>query len=128
VLMSLIQSGAFDETIAPALSPEQAALLKERINGTTFPLYVLGGLERVFAIAFHVAMSLLVLLGVRTGAFRYVMYAILLHALLDVAAALYQVGAIASIWVVEALFGAAALAAFAWTRRVKTKFESGEER
>ncbi|WP_027408472.1 YhfC family intramembrane metalloprotease [Anoxybacteroides tepidamans] len=129
VLMNLIQSGAFDHTIASSLPADQAAQLKERIKETTFAMYVLGGLERVFAIAFHIVMSLLVLLGVRKRQFRYVIYAICAHALLDVAPALYQAGVVTNIWAIEAILFLAAAASFVWVRRVKVQFESeGESR
>ncbi|WMT18850.1 YhfC family intramembrane metalloprotease [Parageobacillus toebii] len=127
VLASLIQSGAFDKMIAPTLPKEQAAFLKDMVLHTPFSMYVLGGLERLFAIAFHIAMSLLVLLGVRERKFRYVIYAILLHALVDTAPALYQAGVVANVWLIEAVVFLFAVAAFLFTREIRKKFESGGE-
>jgi uncharacterized membrane protein YhfC len=117
VLMQLIRSGTFDETLGAALSAEQASTLKEQIMNTPFAFYVLGGLERGGALIFHITMSLLVLLGVRTNRFRYVLYAIAIHALLDVAPAMYQAGILKNIWAVEgvlALFAVASL--FVWNK------------
>jgi uncharacterized membrane protein YhfC len=45
ILASLINSGVFDHTIAPTLPAEQAMLLKEKIQGTSFIMYVLGTLN-----------------------------------------------------------------------------------
>jgi uncharacterized membrane protein YhfC len=127
VLASFIQSGTFDKMIAPTLPKEQAELIKEHILHTPFMMYVLGGLERMFAISFHIAMSLVVLLGVRKRKFRYVIYAILLHALMDAAPALYQARVVTNVWLIEAVLFLFAVAAFLFTRRMKETFESGEE-
>jgi uncharacterized membrane protein YhfC len=122
IFMQLIRSGTFDETIGTALSSEQASALKEQIMNTPFVFYVLGGIERAFALIFHIVMSLLVLLGVRTNQFRYVLYAIAIHALLDVAPAMYQAGILKSIWVVEGVFALfVILSLFGWSR-LKTKW------
>ncbi|WP_199426190.1 YhfC family intramembrane metalloprotease [Thermaerobacillus caldiproteolyticus] len=123
ILAILIHSGAFDHTIASTLPKEQADLLKERIQDTPFIMYVLGGIERVFAISFHIAMSLLVLLGVREQRFVFVIYAILLHALMDVMPALYQAGVVTNIWLVEAVVWIFGMAAFMFTRRIGGKFQ-----
>jgi uncharacterized membrane protein YhfC len=122
ILTNLIQSGAFEQVIAASLSADQAALLKQQVQQTTFAMYMLGGFERLFALSFHIAMSLLVLFGVRRRQFRYVIYAILLHALMDVAPALYQVKAVTNIWLVEGVAFIFAIIALIWTRRVKTQF------
>lgn len=127
VLASMIQSGTFDKMIAPTLPKEQAALIKDMVLHTPFSMYVLAGLERVFALAFHIAMSLLVLLGVREQKFRYIIFAILLHALMDVAPALYQARVMTNIWLVEAIAFLFAVAAFLFTRRVKDALEDGGE-
>ncbi|PJW19623.1 YhfC family intramembrane metalloprotease [Geobacillus thermodenitrificans] len=128
VLMSLIQSGVFDKTIAPSLPADQAELIKEQVLHTPLAMYVLGGLERLFALAVHVALSLLVLLGVRKRQFRYVLYAILLHAALDVLPALYQAKVVTNIWVVEAVLLVWAVAAVLFIRWIKPAFEQGEEK
>ena len=43
----------------------------------------LSGVERLCAIAIHVCLSLIILTGVRTGAFRYVCYAIIIHSMIN---------------------------------------------
>jgi uncharacterized membrane protein YhfC len=127
VLASLIQSGAFDKMIAAALPQEQAELIKNQILHTPFAMYILGGLERVFAIVFHIAMSLLVLFSVRKRKFRYVIYAILLHTFMDTAPALYQARVITNVWLIEAVLFVFAIAALFFIRQIKGKFENGGE-
>ena len=51
-------------------------------------------LERVFAVMFHIALSILVFYAVNNGKIRMYFLAVILHALLDAPAALYQQGVI----------------------------------
>lgn len=46
-------------------------------------MLVLSGIERICAILIHICLSVLVLMGVRKRAFRYCMYAILIHTLIN---------------------------------------------
>lgn len=112
VMANLINTGMFDQTIGAALPADQLAMIKNQFLNTGFGMYVVGGLERIPAIFIHIALSLVVLLAVRENKFIYVIYAIGLHALMDVAPAMYQVGVIKNIWIIEliiALFGVIAI-------------------
>lgn len=124
VLGTLINSGVFDQTIAKSLPADQVAMLKERIIGTQFWEYVLGGLERVFAIAFHIALSLLVLLGIRENRFIFVINAVLLHALIDVIPALYQTGVVTNIWIVELVLAIFGITSIIFTMRIRKRYQS----
>lgn len=65
---------------------EQAAILQPSINAilaTPSTDFLIGGIERVFAICFHIAMSILVLYGVRKRNIAYTLFAVLLHGLVD---------------------------------------------
>jgi uncharacterized membrane protein YhfC len=46
-------------------------------------MYLAGGIERLSAMTFHVAASLIVLYGIKNKKNIYLLYAILLHGLLD---------------------------------------------
>lgn len=59
-------------------------------------MFLVGGIERIFAMTFHVAASLMVLYAVRTSKYRYLLYAILIHGILDTA-----VGFIKNVLVIE---------------------------
>lgn len=121
VIANLINTGMFEQTIGAALPADQLAMIKDQYLNTGFSLYLLGGIERIPAIFIHIALSLMVLLGVRENRFVYVLYAIGLHALVDVVPAMYQTGAIQSIWIAElviALFGVAAIVYIIKVKRV----------
>jgi uncharacterized membrane protein YhfC len=123
VLATLINSGVFGQTIANALPADQAALIKERMLDTRFWEYVMAGFERVFAISIHIALSLLVLLGIRENRFIFVICAILLHALIDVIPALYQIEVVRNIWVIEGLIAIFGITAFIFTMRIRKRFQ-----
>jgi uncharacterized membrane protein YhfC len=119
VMASAINAGAFEQLIGPNVPAEQALKIKELLVNTGFWNYVLGGLERVFALCIQVGLSLLVLLAVRRRRFSLVVLAIGLHSFIDFFAALYQTGMISSIWLVEGIFLIAAAAAVIWSVRSK---------
>ncbi|WP_100404136.1 YhfC family glutamic-type intramembrane protease [Bacillus sp. FJAT-42315] len=45
--------------------------------------YFIGGIERLFAILLHVGLSILVLKGVASGQIKYLLYAIVIHGMID---------------------------------------------
>jgi len=71
------------------------------LSDTAPYLFLVSGFERMFAMALQVALSLLVLYGVKEKKFRYVIYAVLIHAAVDFPAALYQKGVISNIFAIE---------------------------
>ncbi|NLY88694.1 MAG: YhfC family intramembrane metalloprotease [Firmicutes bacterium] len=79
----MINNGAFDRVIAPQLGSELAALIKTQLIETSPFLFLAGGLERLFAIIIQIALSLIVLYAVVKRRFSFVIYAILLHTLVN---------------------------------------------
>ena len=63
---------------------------------------VLSVVERAFAILLHIGLSILVFNAVRRSKIGYYFLAVLLHALYDVPAALYQTGVL-NIYIVEVM-------------------------
>lgn len=76
-------------------SPMQAALIAAPAY-----FFAIAGVERAMAFLFQCALSLLVLYAVREGKIRFLPFAILLHAAVDIPAALGQKGTI-GLWAVE---------------------------
>lgn len=122
VLSNMINAGQFDQ-IASQLDPEQAKIMKEQITSTSFWSYFISGLERVVSLIMQLFLSLLVLVGVRKGSFKYVWYAVGIHALFDAAPALYQSGILQNIWFVESIIFLLGLAAFIGIRKIRVSFE-----
>ncbi len=94
----LINSG--QEAQVAARLPEQAYnSIRQSLTGPS-GFFLLAGLERLFAITFHVALSLIVLYGAVKDKVQFLLLTIFLHILIDFPAALYQAGKL-SIVIVE---------------------------
>ena len=103
---SMINSGAFQTVvdIASAAGADVSSLeaLPSQIMAFTPMNGVLSVVERAFAILLHIGLSILVFNAVRRSKIGYYFLAVLLHALFDVPAALYQRGVL-NIYIVEVM-------------------------
>lgn len=105
----IINSGTFGAVVAQvqATAPEQVSAMEAlaaSLVGMTFGTGILACFERLFAMVIHISCSVLVFKAVKEkGAWFYFPLAIVLHAGVDVFAALYQFGIIKSIAAVEVL-------------------------
>ena len=96
----MINSGTFP----PPVPPDQAAAMaqiKQTLINTPYYMYVVSGLERVMALIAHIGLTMIVFYGIRLNQIRYLFYAILLHALLDMLPALYQIKVLENVWITE---------------------------
>jgi uncharacterized membrane protein YhfC len=84
------------------LTDDQAVELIDFIQTDSF-LFLAAGIERILAVALHICLSVLVWLAITRK--QYLLYpaAILLHALTNVSAALYQLDIIVNLWIVEGI-------------------------
>lgn len=111
--------------------PEAASsTLLETANAVTLPLAITAMAERVSAMIAHIGLSMIIFTVARQkGKFGRFLFAIILHALLDVPAALYQQGKIASMPLVEVIiFGVSLLiliigSGYLRTYKTLTEFE-----
>lgn len=109
IMAVLVNSQGYDAAVAvfSAGNPETAAVLETQFQALVdidLKSVLPGVFERLIAMVFHVCMSVIVYHSVtKKGKLWFFPMAILLHALLDVPAALYQTGVITSIPVVHAI-------------------------
>ena len=76
----------------------------ETLTGTSAVTYLIPGVERLFAILFQIALSVLIFLVVnRSVGMIWYPVAILLHAVANLPAMLYQAGILRNIYLVEGL-------------------------
>ncbi|MGC5326182.1 YhfC family intramembrane metalloprotease [Brevibacillus sp. SYSU BS000544] len=101
VYANLLNQGTFEQSLGSKLPADILLQLKTALVETAPYLYIVGGIERVCAVLMHMALTLLVLVGIRQAKGVYLLYAIGLHALFDFIPALYQVKVV-NIWVAEA--------------------------
>ncbi|HPR40544.1 MAG TPA: YhfC family intramembrane metalloprotease [Oscillospiraceae bacterium] len=90
-----------ESALIAAVGGDTASTLISTFRATAPSLYLVGGLERVTAIALHIALSVLVFRAVREHRIGDWLLAILFHALVDCFAVLYSVGVIDNILVIE---------------------------
>ncbi|SDB92548.1 Uncharacterized membrane protein YhfC [Raineyella antarctica] len=126
IIAVAINTGRLDSLTA-ALPAEQVTLLRTSLVGTDPWTFLLAGVERIGAIAFHVGMSVLVLWGVhRSRRLLAWVLAVVAHAALNVSAVgLSRTGA--SPWLVEVVVLAWAVAAVLLVLRLRPAFPRNVE-
>ena len=121
-----LNTGKLDNLNLPGIASIDHETLREAIGSAAPTTYLLPGVERIGAIALHIALSVLVYYAVMQGG-RFWLYpiSILLHALSNIPAALLQKGVITSILFVEVFLYAstALIAIFAFIIHKKLKSE-----
>ncbi|MCY7831680.1 YhfC family glutamic-type intramembrane protease [Bacillus spizizenii] len=118
-----INNGTFEqflinENIKQALLPIQEQLLH-----THSYEWLLGGIERISAIAVQIGLSLLVLYAVKSHRLLFLLYSILLHALFNVPAVLYQKRMIEHAAAVEIIVALIAAISVYWSVKAKSLFQ-----
>ena len=122
----MINSGIFDSAIVPQIGEAAAGQVKNLLISTPPVDFLLGGLERIFAITVHLAFSLIVLYAVMNRKVIYLFIAILLHAALNAPAVILLARGF-SVWAVELyvfLFAAAATVFLAKSKRLFQREEA----
>lgn len=123
VFSFMINNGLFDRMLEmdAALAP-----VKEQLIEGSSLLVLLGGIERISAIAIHIGLSILVIYSLKSKNIMYFLLAILLHAILDFPAALYQAGVIENIYIVEMMIALIAAISIVWIVKSKRLFQTTE--
>jgi uncharacterized membrane protein YhfC len=107
IVLSVMINAGSAETVTAGLSGETLLQANAQIAAltTTAPyLFLAGGIERLFALGIQIALSVLVFYAVHKKLWLYPL-AVLLHALVDIPAALTQTGVIQNVFLVEGLTG-----------------------
>jgi uncharacterized membrane protein YhfC len=110
----------------PPDAAQQLNELKQSMITSGWYMYLLGGIERIMAVVTHIGFTMVVLYGVRNRKPLFLLYAILLHAGMDMFAALFQKG-ILNVWVVEGLVLVLAVTTVILIRRTKRFFPEQPE-
>lgn len=118
----MINNGSFDEVVSSQLGPQTAAMIKDSLINTSPYLFLLGGVERLLTLVIQIALSLIVLYGVFNKKLIFVVYAILLHTLVNASAVILgQLGV--SVWLVEIFVLIMSIAAFIWIKKSRELFQ-----
>lgn len=101
VFATMLNNGSF-EAFKTQMPPELYSDLISVLTGPSW-FFLLIGVERVFAFIVQIMLSLLVLYGVYKNKIQFYIIAVLLHAMFDIPAVLYQLD-MAHILVVEGIY------------------------
>lgn len=104
ILAAMINSGSLNNisSILPAGQKEATLAAIKALTAVPAGDFLIGGVERLGAITFHIGTSILVYLAAsRRAVFWFYPLAVLLHTVLNIPAGLYQAGAWKDLWVLE---------------------------
>ncbi len=96
----LINAGKFSSLVAAKLPSQVAENLRNLLVNSPPWMFGLGGVERIMAMMIHIGFSVLVLYSVMARKPRFLLYAVLLHGIVNLPAGLYQLKVL-NIWITE---------------------------
>jgi len=97
----MINAGTLEKSLGGQIPTDQLAIMKDSVLNNGVSYYILAAVERFFAVFMQIALSLWVLIAVVKKKFVYVIYAILIHLLIDFPLVFVQTGHNTNLWVVE---------------------------
>lgn len=118
VLSFMINTGIFEQTLNSSLGSSAAAAIKTQLINTAPLLFAVGGIERVFTLLIQIALSLIILYAVMKQKPIYLLYAIVLHALVDIPAVIFSAFYSNLLLVESFVFGLAVLS-YIFIKRMK---------
>ncbi|MBZ9687656.1 YhfC family intramembrane metalloprotease [Clostridium estertheticum] len=122
LIMSLaINSGTINNLLKNQNTAEIETVKNSLVNVTLLATSM-GVFERVFAFTIQIALTFIVLYAIRERKNIYLLVAILLHALVDSAPALYQMKIITNIYFIEGLVFLFAIISFIFIMKTKSLF------
>jgi uncharacterized membrane protein YhfC len=126
VISIMINSGLFDSTIAATLPPAIAEQIRTTLIDTPTINFLGGGFERTMTMIIQIALSIMVLYSVKFKKPIYLLYAILLHAVLDSpTVVLVDMGL--NVWIIEIFIAACAAVSLIYIIKTKSIFAKQEE-
>lgn len=121
----LINSGVFDSIAGTQVPLETAQMIKDSLINTPPFFFLAGGIERALVLPIHMALSLMVLYGIRKGRYVHLLYAALLHALLDAPIAVMSMKGL-NIWLIEVYVAVFTVAALVYIVKLRRLFAINE--
>ncbi|WP_276729948.1 YhfC family intramembrane metalloprotease [Bacillus sp. (in: firmicutes)] len=118
-----INSGTFEQLLINDDMKQALLPIQEQLLHTPSYEWLLGGIERISAIAVQIGLSLVVLYAVKSRRPLFLLYSILLHALFNVPAVLYQKRIIEYAAAVEIIVALLAAVSVYWIIKAKRLFQ-----
>lgn len=127
IISIMINTGLFDSAIAATLPPEIAEQIRSTLIDSPTVNFLAGGFERIMTIIIQIAFSILVLYSVKFKKPTYLLYAILLHAVVD-APVVVLGGMGLNIWIIELFVVVCAAVGLIYIVKAKSIFAKEEEK
>jgi uncharacterized membrane protein YhfC len=121
VFAMLLNAGRLDATLGAALSPGALAQLRGTLEQLTLAGLATAALERLITMLVHIGLSLVVWRAVERRQLGFLALAILLHAVVDFPAGLYQAGQLSGLAVEGMLVVVGAALAAVFTHRLPAR-------
>ncbi|WP_274364536.1 YhfC family intramembrane metalloprotease [Paenibacillus thermotolerans] len=122
IFAMMMNEGTFESSVGANMTAEQLGVIKEAILNHGPSSYLLGMLERLFAVFLQIAFSLLVLLAVVKNKFSLVILSLLIHAIIDFPLVFFQTGHFTQLWVIEAYIGVIAVCSLVFISKSRKWF------
>jgi uncharacterized membrane protein YhfC len=108
----LINAGTLNSSLGGKISKSILDQISSSLTNAAPYFFLISGVERLLAFSIQIGLSMVVLYGIKSRKYRYLLYAILIHALIDFPAALFQKGTISNVWIVEGICAVAVLISY----------------
>lgn len=125
IIAFALNSGTLD-TMLKGQSEAMIENIKASVMNSTPLMLGVGGVERIFALMIQIGFTFVVFYGIKKRKNIYLLYAILIHALVDFIPALYQTKIITNVFVIEVIVVIFAVIALIFTIKSKKVFENIE--
>jgi uncharacterized membrane protein YhfC len=102
---NLINTGKFEDLFVNQEIKESLIPVQQQLIEASSALLYFGTFERICAIVIHIALSILILYGIKTGEKNILLYCVLIHALFNIPAGLFQKEIITNLFVLEGILG-----------------------
>jgi uncharacterized membrane protein YhfC len=110
-------------TLESMVGAQQAAAFSAQISGVTPLLAIMGGVERILAVGIHFSLSVMIFAGfVRNKPWKYLIAAILLHAVVDASVVIVPSYVQMNAFGLEAMVFVFTAALLVWALRAKHLF------
>jgi uncharacterized membrane protein YhfC len=120
----MMNAGTLESNIGGQIPAETIQTLRNGVISHGVPYYLLGCVERLFAVFIQIFLSIFVLLGVVKKKLSYILYAISIHAIIDFPLVFFQTGQIKQLWMIELYVALIGCLSFFFIKKLEKSFDN----
>lgn len=122
VLCFMLNAGVFESLVGAKMTPEALGQIKSALTEPSSITFLAGGYERIMTMVIQIALSMVVLYSVKAKKPIYLLYAILLHGVVDTPVVIFSSMKL-NIWAIELYVTACAAVSLALIIKLKGVFD-----